>query len=266
MIELADSLRKFLSQAITVDDASFTQEGKGSGKMSSYKRFLLLGCTLFTAVLLLIDLMASPVFAAPQAPHEATTPATSLNGCPPTLSIGSSGTWVQVLQYRLNAFYERGNFGNSPSNFSPPLNPDGSFGALTQAAVEDFQGAAALQPDGSVGPNTWSALGFCAATTHYHLLRGQVFMIRVNCPPSMGEGGNNNPIWVMALQSRLNNMYYLNFFSHSAGYLVVDGSFGPSTKQMVIDFQLGYLLGQNPGAAVNGLVDQETWTGLGLCF
>ena len=233
---------------------------KESRKMSNYKRFLLLGSTLFTAVLLLIGPMASPAFAATRTSRTVAAPAAAINGCPPTLAIGSNSTWVQVLQYRLMAFYTMGNSNNTPHNYSPPLNPDGSFGSLTQAAVEDFQEAAAVPPDGVVGPRTWSALGFCAASNAFHLLRGEIFMVgNAQCPPFLGEGGNNNTTWVMALQSRLNIDYYKGFFVISGqSYLVVDGGFGSLTKRAVTNFQGGYIANRIPDVILNGFVDQQT--------
>lgn len=59
-----------------------------------------------------------------------------------TLRRGSKGEEVKRLQNLLGG-----------------LNPDGIFGAKTEAAVKAFQKANGLAVDGIVGPKTWSALG-----------------------------------------------------------------------------------------------------------
>jgi hypothetical protein len=83
--------------------------------------------------------------------------------CPPTISSGSSGTWVGRLQGTLNLHILRiYDFSNSPYTFSPPLAVDGRFGSNTKAAVEDYQKAKGLHIDGIVGPQTWGSLGFCS--------------------------------------------------------------------------------------------------------
>ncbi|GAB1541538.1 hypothetical protein NUACC21_42090 [Scytonema sp. NUACC21] len=63
----------------------------------------------------------------------------------PTLRFGSSGNSVRVLQRLLvsNGYFVR---------------IDGSFGALTEAAVRAFQSGRGLNPDGIVGPRTWAEL------------------------------------------------------------------------------------------------------------
>jgi peptidoglycan hydrolase-like protein with peptidoglycan-binding domain len=68
---------------------------------------------------------------------------------------------VKTLQNSLNSHYRSGSFPNSPHNFAPPLVVDGDFGALTKAAVEDYQQAKHLTIDGIVGPQTWHSLGNC---------------------------------------------------------------------------------------------------------
>ncbi|MFF3959486.1 peptidoglycan-binding protein [Streptomyces sp. NPDC001890] len=63
----------------------------------------------------------------------------------PTLRTGAQGSAVTALQQLLTAH------GHS-------LTADGSFGGLTEAAVQAFQTKQGLQADGVAGPNTWKAL------------------------------------------------------------------------------------------------------------
>ncbi len=65
----------------------------------------------------------------------------------PMLRKGSGGADVKELQALLN---ERG--------ASPALTVDGSFGPLTEQAVEAFQAVRGLVVDGVCGPKTWAAL------------------------------------------------------------------------------------------------------------
>jgi hypothetical protein len=68
---------------------------------------------------------------------------------PKTLSYGSSGPDVVLLQNTLN----------SKMPFAvPPLIPDGAFGPRTLQRVKEFQAANGLVVDGVVGPKTWAAL------------------------------------------------------------------------------------------------------------
>lgn len=82
--------------------------------------------------------------------------------CPGALSVGSSGTWVQALQQELNIDAEHTEI---PFTYNGtdwfPLALDGSFGSNTKLAVQDLQSKSGLSQDGSVGPNTWGALGMC---------------------------------------------------------------------------------------------------------
>jgi peptidoglycan hydrolase-like protein with peptidoglycan-binding domain len=81
--------------------------------------------------------------------------------CPPTLSNGSSGVWVQALQDTLNFYYPGVYPDNYPDSFTPYLSSDGSFGAQTYHAVVNFQYALGLSDDGIVGPQTWRDLYMC---------------------------------------------------------------------------------------------------------
>lgn len=80
--------------------------------------------------------------------------------CPPGLSDGSSGIFVQALQALLNIDHQVGALPNSPDNFHPYLAFDGIFGSNTKAAVTDFQDADNItRGGGAVGQRTWSGLG-----------------------------------------------------------------------------------------------------------
>jgi hypothetical protein len=68
---------------------------------------------------------------------------------PPDLKIGSTGTAVRTLQTRLKVAY---------ASYAGPLEVDGDFGPLTQAAVMEFQKRSNLTVDGVVGPTTAAAL------------------------------------------------------------------------------------------------------------
>ncbi len=63
----------------------------------------------------------------------------------PELRLGDEGQWVVVLQQQL-------------TRHGHPLEADGDFGPVTEAAVRDFQEAHGLAATGVVGPGTWAAL------------------------------------------------------------------------------------------------------------
>lgn len=69
----------------------------------------------------------------------------------PTLQLGDEGHWVIEMQRELT----RHGF---------PLEDDGDFGPVTEAAVRDFQTANGLTCDGVVGPETWAVLAGAAPT------------------------------------------------------------------------------------------------------
>lgn len=66
----------------------------------------------------------------------------------PTLMYGSSGAAVAELQRDMNRIFR-----GYPMM---PLDVDGDFGPRTQAAVKEFQRRVKLDPDGIVGPLTWT--------------------------------------------------------------------------------------------------------------
>ena len=71
------------------------------------------------------------------------TPVTPQNK--PTLKMGSTGSYVEVLQKQL-----------STKGFT--LRIDGEFGPLTDAYVRQFQKISGIDDDGIVGPITWAKL------------------------------------------------------------------------------------------------------------
>jgi D-alanyl-D-alanine carboxypeptidase (penicillin-binding protein 5/6) len=81
--------------------------------------------------------------------HFHPVPAASDSIAPLPLTSGAAGQLVESLQRTLNARL-------SPS---PELTVDGDFGALTRAAVVRFQQMNNLAATGTVGPETWKALG-----------------------------------------------------------------------------------------------------------
>jgi hypothetical protein len=74
------------------------------------------------------------------APPPIVIPATDPLGRP-TLRRGARGDLVKQIQSKLH------------------IDPDGIFGAVTEAAVRQFQRDNGLVPDGIVGPRTWAILG-----------------------------------------------------------------------------------------------------------
>lgn len=83
------------------------------------------------------------------------------------LCLGSKGDEVVALQKALN---ERG--------ATPRLGTDGKFGRKTHRAVIQFQSGKSLKPDGVVGRNTASALGW-----HYNGSRAKPYFLRFETAP-----------------------------------------------------------------------------------
>ena len=187
------------------------------------------------------------------------------NVCPANVSLGSSGTWVQVLQYSLNSLRAKGLFSASPESYTSPLTTDGVFGSQTEAATVDFQFAAGLGSSGGgvAGSRTWSLLGFCTSYPS-EFIPSLGPTTRTNCPPSESQG--NSDIWVQALQDSLNYYYFWFYFADSPfefqPFLVSDGSFGTLTWNATADFQHAAGLGSTGG----GVAGQRTWSLLNRCY
>lgn len=240
--------------------------------MNHFKRLFVLGSILLTTGLLFaFTPLASTAFAATTTAqrqssvgastmaHRAVTPFAAINGCPPAQAENNSGTWVQVIQFRLNNFIDTGFIPG------PTLATDGVFGSATRQAVVNFQFAVGIGSSGGgvVGNRTWSAMGFCLGySTIFNGDTGSTGF--THCPPSQSNGSSG--ILVQAIQALLNIDFNFGVFPTSpesfTPYLSFDGSFGSQTHAAVVDFQFAVGLGSSGG----GVVGQRTWSELGMCF
>src|SRR5947209_10481657 len=190
-------------------------------RMHHFKRLFILGSMLLTTGLLFaFTPLASTAFAATTTAqrnngvgastraHQAVIPFASINGCPPNQAKNNSGTWVQVIQLRLNNFIDTGFIPG------PTLATDGVFGSATRTAVVNFQSAVGIGSSGGgvVGTRTWSAMGFCLG---YSLIfTGDTGSTGFShCPPSQSNGSSG--ILVQAIQDLLNIDFNFGVFSTS---------------------------------------------------
>ena len=97
------------------------------------------------------------------------------------LKIGSSGPSVQLLQLAL----DRAGYG--------PLDTDGRFGRLTEAALRSFQRDLGLSADGIAGPRTHKAiLPWYLGYTLHKVRPGDTVVITAGVP--LGISGTTNLI------------------------------------------------------------------------
>jgi len=142
----------------------------------------------------------------------------------PTLSYGSQGSDVIILQNLLNS-----------KNFSCGI-ADGIFGNQTKNALLNYQKANGLNPDSICGLNTWNKL-----------LSNNQPVQQVNIPTCILKKGSTGSD-VVFLQETLNNKF---------GYhLQIDGDFGNLTRNSVIDFQGSHKI------SADSIVGRVTWTEL----
>lgn len=133
---------------------------------------------------------------------------------------GSTGSTVTKVQQRLNSL-----------GFS--ISADGSFGPATDTAVKNFQRTRGISVDGSVGPTTWDYLFNKTFKPSY--------------PGTAVHYGSTGTI-VLMVQARLNQLGY------NLG--APDGSFGPATKNAVLNFQ------KSKGLSQDGYCGPATWSKL----
>jgi peptidoglycan hydrolase-like protein with peptidoglycan-binding domain len=137
----------------------------------------------------------------------------------PTLGMGATGADVTRLQRLLVEM-----------KLLDSTGIDGSFGAVTDQVVRDFQASAGLVVDGVVGSATWSALPADPDT------------------PLLASGASGPE--VAALQRGL-TVYSTEDPATNPG--AVDGSFGPMTESAVRAYQ------GDRGVVVDGVVGDATW-------
>jgi peptidoglycan hydrolase-like protein with peptidoglycan-binding domain len=180
-----------------------------------------------------------------------------INNCPPLLEHGGyTGTWVQVLDYRLNDIGDGGT----------PLSISSTFTAATTTAVTDYQLFVGITPDGKVGNQTWTSLGFCVAGDALVDLSGTG---GTHCPGGLSYDPTKVLTWVNALQDLVNVEFYqsgVGEFSTTSPerwtpYLSSDGVFGAQTEAAVSDFQA--YVGQS---YTGGAVGNTTWSNLLMCY
>ena len=169
------------------------------------------------------------------------------------LKLGSSGNEVKTIQQQLNRIADA-----YPS--IPKINdPNGIFGAQTEAAVKRFQNIFNLAQDGIVGKSTWYRI-----KNVYHGVKKLAELTAENLtfvevepiyPSLLKEGMSGD--YIKTLQ------YYLNivaYFYPQIPNIDVDGYFGPKTKEAVIAFQEMF------GLVPDGIVGRDTWKALSSAY
>ena len=169
------------------------------------------------------------------------------------LKLGSSGNEVKTIQQQLNRIAD------AYPSIPKIQDPDGIFGAQTEAAVKRFQNIFNLAQDGIVGKSTWyriknvyNGVKKLAELTAENLTFDEVEPIY---PSLLKEGMSGD--YIKTLQ------YYLNivaYFYPQIPNIDVDGYFGPKTREAVIAFQEMF------GLVPDGIVGRDTWKALSNAY
>jgi len=161
------------------------------------------------------------------------------------LSQGARGPNVLQLQFLLNAiaaYYDS----------VPFVIQDSVFDSLTKNGVVEFQKTFGLNPDGVVGPITWNKLYAVFRGIDENVSVPPVEQPSTDLPPFPGtllRVGSSGPN-VRIMQTYLNT---IRVVYNEIPYLVVDGAFGPLTRNAVIAFQRRFLL------VPDGIIGPLTW-------
>ncbi len=148
---------------------------------------------------------------------------------------GMTGEDVTLMQQYLNSLV-------NPYTAINSQNVDGNFGSNMSDATTRFQKQFGLSGDAEIGNMTWNKI-----------VEVQEKQQKVSTPYpgysiSVGDSGDD----VRFIQSYVNATRTLN--------ITVDGVFGDTTKQAIIEFQTQY------GLKVDGIVGNDTWCELVKLF
>ena len=168
-----------------------------------------------------------------------------------TLSLGSQGEKVVVLQYFLSILAEF-------IEFIPSVAIDGIFGEGTRNSVIAFQKYEGLTPDGIAGERTWNLL--------YNRARGIINSLGIDfdlrlasysqypgSPLSYGSRGD-------AVQTLQNYLNYIALSYRAVPFVSSTGFFGNETEEAVRAYQSRF------GLPETGVVDKETWDLIGKTY
>jgi len=94
--------------------------------------------------------------------HAASSGLCNYTNAQPEITVGSQGIAVEQAQCELNYAYAFGHSTDYGNGSYHGLTVDGDFGQNTEAATKNFQihCMGATNPNGIIGPNTWSALNY----------------------------------------------------------------------------------------------------------
>ncbi|HAG57248.1 MAG TPA: spore cortex-lytic protein [Ruminococcaceae bacterium] len=165
------------------------------------------------------------------------------------LQRGSRGTYVQILQAKLNRIRR-----NYP--LIGAVVEDGVFGPATESAVKTFQSIFNLAQDGVVGKATWYKISYIyVAVTKLAELGAE----NENLPSDASSYPGNvlregsTGIGVSIVQFYLSTV---NMFYQTVPAVDIDGIYGPATTNAVRIFQRQFNLPQD------GIVGKNTWNKL----
>ncbi|GHV01236.1 hypothetical protein FACS1894211_10550 [Clostridia bacterium] len=163
-----------------------------------------------------------------------------------SLKPGSLGPSVLQMQKYLNRI--RQNYPAIPAI----ANPDGYFGADTEAAVKAFQRTFSLTQDGIVGKATWNRISqiYVGVTNLAELdSEGEKEGAGGATPNTTLRYGSSGAL-VAELQHLLN---FAGYYYDSIPPVIADGVFGSATQNAVLAFQRQF------GLTADGIVGSKTW-------